>query len=90
MNIFVLKTNCLLSVIFCTPNEKQDKENLGQKQLSDNTGVDFGATNVINGYQWALRLAIFGLFTVYVVKVVSNPSFCRMYNLSNRNSFFVG
>ena len=34
----------LLTMILCAPNEKQDKENLGQKRLSDNTKVGFGAT----------------------------------------------
>ena len=33
----------LLTMILFAPNEKQDKENLGQKRLSDNTKVDFGA-----------------------------------------------
>ena len=35
----------------CVLNEKQDKGNLGQKGLSDNTKVDFGATKN-HGYQW--------------------------------------
>ena len=34
----------LLTMTLCAPNEKQDKGNLGQKGLSDNTKVDFGAT----------------------------------------------
>ena len=34
----------LLTMTPCAPNEKQDKGNLGQKGLSDNTKVDFGAT----------------------------------------------
>ena len=34
----------LLTMILCAPIEKQDKGNLGQKGLSDNTEVVFGAT----------------------------------------------
>ncbi len=30
-------------MILCAPNETQDKENLGQKRLSDNTKADFEA-----------------------------------------------
>ena len=41
-------------MILSAPNEKQDKENLGQKQLSDNTEVDLGATND-HGYPWVLQ-----------------------------------
>ena len=33
----------LLTMILCAPNEKQDKENLGQKRVSDNTKVDEGS-----------------------------------------------
>ena len=33
----------LLTMTLCAPNEKQDKGNLGQKELSDNMKVDFGA-----------------------------------------------
>ena len=33
----------LLAMTLCAPNEKQDKRNLGQKGLSDNKKVDFGA-----------------------------------------------
>ena len=31
----------------CAPNKKQDKGNLGQKGLSDNMKVDFGATRIM-------------------------------------------
>ena len=31
----------------CAPNETLDKGNLGQKGLSDNTKVDFGATKIM-------------------------------------------
>ena len=41
----------LLTMILCLPNEKQDKGNLGQKGLSDNTKVDVGATRN-HGKQW--------------------------------------
>ena len=34
----------LLTMILCAPIEKQDKGILGQKGLSDNTKVTFGAT----------------------------------------------
>ena len=34
----------LFSMILCRANEKQDKENLGQKRLSDNTKVDFSTS----------------------------------------------
>ena len=34
----------LLTMTLCVPNEKQDKGNLGQKGLLDNTKVNFGAT----------------------------------------------
>ena len=34
----------LLTMTLSAPNEKQDKGNLGQKGLSDDTKVDFGAT----------------------------------------------
>ena len=34
----------LLTMILCAPIEQQDKEDLGQKGLSDNTKVAFGAT----------------------------------------------
>ena len=34
----------LSNVILCSLNEKKGKENLGQKRLSDNTKVEFGAT----------------------------------------------
>ena len=34
----------LLTMTLCAPNEKQNKGKLGQKGLSDNTKVDFGAT----------------------------------------------
>ena len=34
----------LLTIILCAPIEKQDKGNLGQKGLSDNMKVAFGAT----------------------------------------------
>ena len=34
----------LSNMILCSPNEKQGKENLGQKRLSDDTKVEFGAT----------------------------------------------
>ena len=33
----------LLAMTLCAPNETLDKGNLGQKGLSDNTKVDFGA-----------------------------------------------
>ena len=33
----------LLTMTLCAPNETKDKGNLGQKGLSDNTKVDFGA-----------------------------------------------
>ena len=33
-----------LTMILCAPIEKQDKGNVGQKGLSDNTKVTFGAT----------------------------------------------
>ena len=33
----------LLTMTLCAPNEKQDKGKLGQRGLSDNTKVDFGA-----------------------------------------------
>ena len=41
---FVYSKDPLSNIILCSPNEKQGKENLGQKRLSDNTKVDFGAT----------------------------------------------
>ena len=44
LKIAILLKDPLLTMILCAPNEKQDKENLGQKRLSDNTKVDFGAT----------------------------------------------
>ena len=34
----------LSNIILCSLNEKQGKENLGQKRLSDNTKVAFGTT----------------------------------------------
>ena len=34
----------LLTIILCALNVKQDKGNLGEKGLSDNTKVDFGTT----------------------------------------------
>ena len=34
----------LLTMTICAPNGKQNKGNLGQKRLLDNTKVDFGAT----------------------------------------------
>ena len=33
-----------LTITLCAPNEKHDEGNLGQKELSDNTKVHFGAT----------------------------------------------
>lgn len=33
----------LSTIILSAPNEKQDKKSLGQKRLSDNAKVDFGA-----------------------------------------------
>ena len=40
--LYLLTTNCQHDP--CSPNEKQGKEDLGQKRLSDNTKVEFGAT----------------------------------------------
>ena len=41
----LLKLEDLLSnMILCSLNKKQSQENLGQKRLSDNTKVEFGAT----------------------------------------------
>ena len=37
----------LLTMALCAPNEKQDKGNLGQKGLSDNTKVDLGPRRIM-------------------------------------------
>ena len=44
LDCFTFIKEPLLTINLCAPNEKQDKGNLGQKGLSDNTKVDFGAT----------------------------------------------
>ena len=49
VNIYSLK-DPLLAMILCAPIERQDKGNLGQKGLSDNTKVVFGGTKD-DGYQ---------------------------------------
>ena len=48
----------LLTMILCAPNKKQEKGNLGQKGLSDNTKVDFGVTND-HGQEWVGLYALF-------------------------------
>ena len=42
-DIPVLKDS-LLTITLCVLNQKRDKRNIGQKGLSDNMKVDFGAT----------------------------------------------
>ena len=44
----------LLTMILYAPNETKDKGNLGQKRLSDNTKVDFGAKKD-HGSQWVFK-----------------------------------
>ena len=53
---FVTKTlkDPLQTMTLCAPNEKQDKGNLAQKGLSNNTKFDFGATKN-HGLQWVFN-----------------------------------
>ena len=47
----------LLTMILCAPNEKETKGNLGQKGLTDNTKVDFGAAKD-QGWQWVFEYTL--------------------------------